>query len=605
MNLNRNTTGPIVMLMIVAFLAAGSATSAHPISLTEASVLIQREKVSVKLTVFVEDLFLFHDLEPNKDNFLPPRSVQDARDKHRSFLLERFTIRDVVGSLLPGTVVKIEEFEMPEQGIGMGELMKFAYTYHIEYPLEVPADYLTFSQRMVDESAGLPAETRMEILQAGSDTPFYVTLFPEAPETLRFDWSRPPLSTDASEAEWDAWYERRREQELGITNYSSVYSFLYVEDYEVRHEILIPLLTLQSSVLIPRRDAAFLELDEQQEAKEQVGAFFAAGNPIVIDGVSVQATVERVDFYGVDFKDFAQRAPAKGVSMSNARAGVILSYSCKNTPSEVTLQWNQFNDDIWRITGTVYAFDEVTRHVFRRGNENNTFRWTNPGRPAVPPIENVSQLIPYRVKVGVYWNTLFALVVAFLMSVTLWIYSASRRSRISAFVVCLAVIAVSFCGPAIEFNDPLTPPPMVAEGDAKDIVEVLQQNIYRAFDYKDEEQVYDALAKSVHGPLLEEIYLKVQNGLKMEEQGGAISKVRRVELIDGQLETPFDWGTGFQFRCTWKVEGTVEHWGHIHARTNQYRAVLRVQAEENAWRIVELDVLDEERGILVTNVRGS
>ena len=185
MNLNRNTTGPIVMLMIVAFLAAGSATSAHPISLTEASVLIQREKVSVKLTVFVEDLFLFHDLEPNKDNFLPPRSVQDARDKHRSFLLERFTIRDVVGSLLPGTVVKIEEFEMPEQGIGMGELMKFAYTYHIEYPLEVPADYLTFSQRMVDESAGLPAETRMEILQAGSDTPFYVTLFPEAPETLR------------------------------------------------------------------------------------------------------------------------------------------------------------------------------------------------------------------------------------------------------------------------------------------------------------------------------------------------------------------------------------------------------------------------------------
>jgi hypothetical protein len=339
-------------------------------------VLVQREKITVKLSVFVEDLFLFQGIEPNKDNFLPPKAILEGRTKHQAFLLERFTIRDVEGILLSGKVVKIRDFEMPEQGIGMGELMDFSYTYDIEYPLEAPADYLTFSQRMVDETAGLPAETRMEVLQAGSDTPIYVTLFPETPETLPFDWSRPPLTSDASEAEWDSWYERRIEQELGITNYSSVYSFLYIEDYEVRHEILIPLLTLQSSVYIPRRDEAFLDLDEQEEARRQVGAFFAAGNPIVIDGVTVQPKVDRIDFYGVALKDFAQQAPAKRVSMANARAGIILSYSCKNTPNNVALHWDQFNDDI-RIRRS-----EKTRVPSRDGRKCISLDQSRPPSPA-------------------------------------------------------------------------------------------------------------------------------------------------------------------------------------------------------------------------------
>ncbi|HIF33063.1 MAG TPA: hypothetical protein EYQ75_15585 [Planctomycetaceae bacterium] len=606
MNSNHDTTLPKVVFLILVFLiplAPRAPAIAHPISLTEARVLVQREKITVKLSVFVEDLFLFQGIEPNKDNFLPPKAILEGRTKHQAFLLERFTIRDVEGILLSGKVVKIKDFEMPEQGIGMGELMDFSYTYDIEYPLEAPADYLTFSQRMVDETAGLPAETRMEVLQAGSDTPIYVTLFPETPETLPFDWSRPPLTSDASEAEWDSWYERRIEQELGITNYSSVYSFLYIEDYEVRHEILIPLLTLQSSVYIPRRDEAFLDLDEQEEARRQVGAFFAAGNPIVIDGVTVQPKVDRIDFYGVALKDFAQQAPAKRVSMANARAGIILSYSCKNTPNNVALHWDQFNDDIWRIGSTVYAFDEVKKHVFRRGMEENVYRWTNPGRPPLPPVENVRQLLPQREVISVYWYTLVALVIALVTGIALRMSSASRQMRISAFVIGLAVIAFSFRGPSMAFDDPLAKPPIVAEGDARDIVEILQQNIYRAFDYKDEDQVYDALAKSVHGPLLEEIYLKVQNGLKMEEQGGAVSRVRRVELVEGTIEGPFDWETGFQFRCAWNVEGTVEHWGHIHTRTSQYRAVLRIQADQNAWRIIELDVLDEERGILKTNLR--
>ena len=593
-----------LLLTLLAALPCANAAGAHPISLTEARVLVQRDKVSVKLNVFVEDLFLFHGLEPNKENFLSPKDIEEAREKHREFLLERFSVRDVAGERLPGKVLEVETFEMPKEGIGMGDLMNFIYTYNIEYAIDVPPDYLTFSQRMVDETAGLPAETRMELLQAGSDTPFFVTLFPEAPETLRFDWTRPPLSPEASDAQWDEWYETRRRQELGITDYSSVYSFLYIEDHEVRHEILIPLLSLESSVLIPRRDEAFLELNEQPEAKKQVGQFFAAGNTIEIDGIVVQPKIERVDFYGVDFKDFAQQAPEKRVAMANARAGIILSYSCKSTPAQVKLNWDQFSEDIWRVSGIVYAFEDVQRHVFSRGQAENVFQWQNPGRAALPAIENVHAMLPSRAVIGVYGFSAVAVIATLLLAVVLRLSSASQKIRIAAFVVGVLVCIVSFRGPQVSFVDPFSGPPVIVDQDARQIVQVLQQNVYRAFDYRNEEQVYDALEKSVHGPLLEEVYLTVQNGLRMEEQGGAKSKVQRVELLDGRMEDPFNWDSGFRFRCTWNVEGTVEHWGHIHSRTNQYHAILRVRPEKNGWRIVDLDVLDEERLVFETKVRG-
>jgi hypothetical protein len=599
--IGRNVLRLAVLCGIAAFPAVAVA---HPISITSASVLVQREKISVKLDVFVEDLFLFHSLQPNADNFLPPDSIAAAREKHRGFLLERFIIRDVAGELVRGKVLKIEEFEMPAEGIGMGDLMNFSYSYHIEYAYELPPDYLTFSQRMVDQNAGLPAETRMEVIQAGSESPFYVTLYPETPETIRFDWTRPPLSPEASEAEWSTWYESRKQQELGITDYGSVYSFVYIEDHEVRHEILIPLLTLETSVLIPRRDAAFLELEEQEEARTQIGSFFAAGNPMEIDGVLVEPHVDRIDFYGVDIKDFARQAPARRVSMANARAGVILSYSCKNTPSRVQLTWDQFNEDIWRVDSRIYAFEDIERQVFSSRQPDNVYIWQNPGRPPLPQINNVRDLLPELATVEIHWFTITATTVTLLVAFAAWCLSIPKRVRRGLFLTGILACLLSFRGPQWVFPDPFAATPVVSDEDAKRIVEVLQHNVYRAFDYSEEGQIYDALAKSVQGDLLEELYLEVQNGLQMEEQGGAKSKVQEVRLLTGELAEPFSWDSGFQVRCQWNVAGTVEHWGHVHTRVNQYNALIRVQPADDAWRIIDFDVLDEDRLSIETEIRG-
>src|SRR4026208_477948 len=101
----------------------------HPVSVTEATVYVQREKITATIGIFVEDLYLFQKLKPNKDNYLEPADLEQAKERHGKFLLERVIIRDATGEALKGRVVKIDGFEMPAKGISLDEVMTYSYSY--------------------------------------------------------------------------------------------------------------------------------------------------------------------------------------------------------------------------------------------------------------------------------------------------------------------------------------------------------------------------------------------------------------------------------------------------------------------------------------------
>jgi hypothetical protein len=49
------------------------------------------------------------------------------------------------------------------------------------------------------------------------------------------------------------------------------------------------------------------------------------------------------------------------------------------------------------------------------------------------------------------------------------------------------------------------------------------------------------------------------------------------------------------FNSKWTAFGTVGHWGHVHARKNQYEANITIQPIEGAWKIVGLELVEEKR----------
>ncbi len=126
------------------------------------------------------------------------------------------------------------------------------------------------------------------------------------------------------------------------------------------------------------------------------------------------------------------------------------------------------------------------------------------------------------------------------------------------------------------------------------IVGDLLHNIYRAFDYRDEEDIYDMLALSVFSELLTDIFLETKRSLVLANKGGAQAKVKDVML--DSLEVMPDGEQGrITVEANWTVHGSIGHWGHIHNRSNRYLARLTVAVDGEQWKLQSMSVLQEER----------
>jgi hypothetical protein len=344
----------------------------------------------------------------------------------------------------------------------------------------------------------------------------------------------------------------------------------------------------------------------------QIESYFRTGNPIVIDGVSVAAQVQRCDFYGLDLRDFAMQAERRPVPLSTARVGIILVYPTSQQPSRVDLTWNRFNSFIWTVNTVVYAFDEVLQTKLTRVGGNDSFHWEGGDIPQAPPPQGVLATSELAASSGFPW--LWPLcgltgLVCLVAGLRRRAVGGSRPVRFyltaaAAFWLAAAVTSPYAQGFAQLFHSPR----VVDSARADEVFALLHGNLYRAFDYRDEDQIYDTLAVSTTGDFLTDVYLAVRQGLVMAEQGGAVARVKEVTIVEGEVvEQETDEardGRGFAYRCRWNVAGTVEHWGHIHERTNQYEALFHVNEQSGMWKVSGLELIDELRLRFDTRLRG-
>lgn len=596
-----------LVLTLAAFFGIGATHSvqAHPVSVTQTRVYVAREQVTTEMQIFLEDLFLFHNLKPNNEDFLSRDVILKGIELHKKFILERFVIRDVAGEALKGRVVGVVGVDkLPDEGVSIAALMAHSLKFELEHELSAPPEFLTFSQNFTDKAGILPSEMKLTVKQENAKEAHTLDLRPGDVQTVRLDWKIPPLSPEASKEEREKWAKAQKEATLGITSYSSVYSFLYIEDHEVRHEILIPVLTLEQSVLIARDEDNFLDLAEQDEARVQIEAFFKTGNPIEIDGTRAEPVVSRCDFYGLDFKDFARQAPRKKVSLSSARVGIILTYPTKTPPKTVKLTWNRFNNYVWAVNLVVFADDKTTKETLSRIGEKNVFTWKNSGKPAPPPPQPVKVELPVQRTIAI--PIVSVCFVPLILIVLVWkIIQGKIRSGLlwAGGFLLAALVALPFLHH--DFPNPWDKKPELSDEQAGKIFAQLHKTTYRAFDYRKESDIYDALALSLDSDLLTDVYLDIRRSLEMAEQGGARSRVGEVKILSGTKKPlPNNDGPGFEYQCRWNVSGTVEHWGHIHERTNQYLAQFTVQPIDDHWKITKVELLDEQRVQFETRLRG-
>ncbi len=364
-----------------------------------------------------------------------------------------------------------------------------------------------------------------------------------------------------------------------------VTSFLSIEAFEVRQEVLIRLAELSPTLGLDPKGV--VEVEAQDGLKEQIRALAETGTRIVIDGERRDASEVRVDFMTVTETGVLPRQSPVPEDVASAFVGFTRSHLTPTTPRDVTLTWMAFLPEAPHIPSTI-TDPEATRSA-RLNDETPSMTWTNElVEDPVPTVEAV------QVEHAMLHIPLLSL--AFVL-LSVWLaVNALRGKRISiasglARVTLALALLVAPVGTVL-----IAMPTMssISPEAARRILANLLPNVYRAFEFRDPSSAYDRLAVSVTGDTLTDIYLEHQRALEMEERGGARARVEAVEVGKVSAIEPQD-GGGFEMLAWWQVGGTVTHFGHRHFRQNRYEARVVVVPVEELWKIRTIEVLQEER----------
>jgi hypothetical protein len=585
----------------------GIARAIHPISVTQIDAFVTPTRMTLRCAFYADDLEYLHDVEPDlQTGLFDADELRVAFDEHAAYLLEKIDVFNAAGDRLEGKLVEKGPFDIPEGGVESMKLMDFHLNITFEYELPEPPEFLTFRHDITDPNFTRPTEVSLTVKQAGSDAVYGANMKGKTPETIRFDWEN-PLSKTATGEELKQWFDRQRDETLGLTNYGGVYAFIYITPFETRLEVLIPVGILASEIRIPQADPYYVEVEEQQAALESIRQFFLEATPLKINGQQVAPRFDRIDFGGLDIRDFAMQREPRRISVANGRVGVIMSWPTRQLPDSVEATWTRFNEKFLRDVDVVaFTPDETIKKQFSVYLADNSWTWKNPGLPPLPDVVAVdldaaslkSQATPLPLfSIGCAGLALLILVASLLRHF--------QFVRIMWFVVPLLIAAAFLWNQRLDVRLPGSKPATLSRDEAAAIFDKLIHNMFRSFDYSSGEDIYDSLSASISGPLLEDVYLKMRKSLEIREQGGAIATIDGIEIVDGRLSDRPASGIsatgplpppGFAWHCQWNLTGTVEHWGHVHQRTNRYDAIFNVQNVNGQWKFTDYETIDEKQG---------
>jgi hydrogenase/urease accessory protein HupE len=134
---------------------------------------------------------------------------------------------------------------------------------------------------------------------------------------------------------------------------------------------------------------------------------------------------------------------------------------------------------------------------------------------------------------------------------------------------------------------------------ARLIMSKVLSDTYQALNIEDEEELYDALAESVTGNLIGDLYLDNRRRLTTGTRQGTEVTIRGVSVLGiGEPTEVAAAEGGYSYDCQWAVVARVQHLQHVHHRRQIYGGVLTLRAEEGRWKVAGVELHSEDRVVL-------
>ena len=575
----------ITVIVVAFFLAALTplVVSADAIVITKAmtattvvEISIEESEIVVEMEIGVVDLLAFHNLLPDEMRAQMGLEGAPLGERLSAFFDQDLVIRADGGPPLPGRVIEIgPRRRLPRDELtgeplpvaeGQGEPVVFVV---LAYAFGGHPDTLTFHPPTAD--GGFPAAT-IGFITYHKGLPVMDFRYLGAESTLDLDWN-------------DPWFSKFRNRNLWRQYDSPINVFLYVEPYEVRVEIIARPRDVQQWEDVGVDGLTTIPAALQEDVKTRVADFFARSLDFTIDGEPISPELDRVNFLERTLRTSTVINPPRDLDAAAATLGIIFLQPMTDYPEEAKVTWNLFPERVERIPGA--ATDEAGPLRFFLQPDDNVLWWKNfLKNPSVPTLVEVASppTLALRGAMILSWAAVAILAIFVLRNAV----QAARGRAGWRRVIATGAALIAVAGGTVALSQSAG----ITDERAGTIVTALLHNVYRSFDYRDEDTIYETLDQSVDGDLLAEIYIETQKRLQLASQGGARAKVQELELVDIVAETE---GTGFNATCTWKLAASVGHWGHIHQRRNQYTAELVVEPIDGVWKITRMELIGEER----------
>ena len=557
-------------------------------------IYVLDDHVKVKLEVYVGDLATFEELVP--DDWVKDLNIKRPSLEQRIKHFANHTLKFVPenGKPLPAQLVLVEpRMRVDRQSPFAGMINPFTR----QRVPEAPADKRVLYAELVYPFEGKPNSITM-VPPQDEEGRAKVTIgfiaYHKAVPVIDFRYLGSPAKLNLN---WnDPWYSRFDNPNLKRHHKSALMSYLYVEPHEVRHEVLIRVKDLEGWMDLGLRGKEYIEVDELDGLRQRIGEFLLAKNPVKVDGKTLKPILDRSNYVKVSITGIQLLEQPERLEISTAIVGVILAYLTEDMPQQVTVDWELFTDQIQRVPAT--ATDPAGPLPTYLTPDDNVHTWTNFLKNYIPP--TVAQVAVGETvnKLSIPLGTVFGVSV---LIVALWLVRRHRQQHqpvrlpIYIGIAGLLIGIISYPFSQVSVSRPAALITGLSDDESKLIMHNLLKNVYRSFDFRDESDVYDKLALSVQGDLLEEIYLQNRKSFAVKKAGGAQARVKEIEILEAQAEPLSAEGKGFGLKAKWTAQGSVGHWGHVHTRKNYYDALVKVQVVDGHWKITSLELLEEKR----------
>jgi len=335
----------------------------------------------------------------------------------------------------------------------------------------------------------------------------------------------------------DPWYSKFENLNLKRHHKSGLMSFLYVEPYEVRHEVLTRVRDLEEWLDLGLRGKEFIEIDELEPLKKKIGEFFLNRNRVLVDGKALRPILDRTNYVKIGLTGIRLLEKPERLELSTAIVGVIIAYITEGLPKEVTVDWELFNERIQQVPATMT--DPAGPFLSFMTPDDNVLKWTNFLKQyKIPEVKEL--VVSKRTGDFPLWS---AVCFAGLLPLAWQIRTRRKKGHsirfhtgIGSLLVAGGIIMLPYF--PFSFVPPQTSLLKMEQKEATNVLRGLLKNIYRAFDYRMEEDVYDKLAISATGNLLADIYLQNRKSLAIQKAGGALARIKNVEILDVSMKDP-------------------------------------------------------------------